>query len=57
MIEYTRILRLDEVKLGALDWTWFVDYVRDNNGLYPDLYARIYKVSGIDIINPTLENA
>ena len=57
MIEYTRTLRLDEVKLGALDWTWFVDYVRDNNGLYPDLYARIYKVSGIDIINPTLENA
>jgi len=57
MIEYTRTLRLDEVKLGALDWTWFVDYVRDNNGLYPDLYSRLYKVSGVDITNPTLENA
>jgi hypothetical protein len=57
MVEYTRDLRLDEVKLGALDWTWFVDYVRDNNGLYPDLYSRIYKVSGVDITNPTLENA
>ena len=57
MVEYTRDLRLDEVKLGALDWTWFVDYVRDNNGLYPDLYSRLYKVSGVDITNPTLENA
>jgi hypothetical protein len=57
MVEYTRVLRLDDVKLGALDWTWFADYVRDNNGLYPDLYARLDKVSGVNITSPTLENA
>lgn len=57
MVEYTRHLTLDDVKLGALDWTWFADYVRDNNGLYPDLYARLDKLSGVNISNPTLENA
>lgn len=57
MVEYTRDLRLDDVKLGALDWTWFADYVRDNNGLYPDLYSRLDKVSGVNLSNPTLENA
>jgi hypothetical protein len=57
MVEYTRVLRLDDVKLGALDWTWFADYVRDNNGLYPDLYARLDKVSSVNITSPTLENA
>ena len=57
MVEYTRVLRLDEVKLGALDWAWFADYVRDNNGLYPDLYSRIDKISGVNITSPTLENA
>lgn len=57
MVEYTRDLRLDDVKLGALDWTWFADYVRDNNGLYPDLYARLDKISGVNLTNPTLENA
>lgn len=57
MVEYTRDLRLDEVKLGALDWSWFADYVRDNNGLYPDLYNRLDKVSSTNLTNPTLENA
>jgi hypothetical protein len=57
MVEYTRVLRLDEVKLGALDWTWFADYVRDNNGLYPDLYNRLDKISSVNLTNPTLENA
>jgi hypothetical protein len=57
MVEYTRDLRLDDVKLGALDWTWFADYVRDNNGLYPDLYSRLDKLAGVDITKPTLENA
>jgi hypothetical protein len=57
MVEYTRDLRLDEVKLGALDWTWFADYVRDNNGLYPDLYSRLDTLASVSITNPTLENA
>lgn len=57
MVEYTRDLRLDDVKLGALDWAWFADYVRDNNGLYPDLYSRLDKLAGVDITRPTLENA
>ncbi len=57
MVEYTRDLRLDEVKLGALDWAWFADYVRDNNGLYPDLYYRLDKIDSINITKPTLENA
>lgn len=57
MVEYTRELRLDEVKLGALEWAWFADYVRDNNGLYPDLYSRLDKLASVNITNPTLENA
>jgi len=57
MVEYTRTLRLDDVKLGALDWAWFADYVRDNNGLYPDLYSRLDKVESVNINQPTLENA
>ena len=57
MVEYTRTLRLDDVKLGALDWVWFADYVRDNNGLYPDLYSRLDKIESVNINQPTLGNA
>lgn len=57
MVEYTRPLRLDDVKLGALDWAWFADYVRDNNGLYPDLYYRLDKIDSTNLSRPTLENA
>lgn len=57
MVEYTRNLRLDDVKMGALKWEWFVDYVQDNNGLYPDLYNRIPKVSGTVINDKTELNA
>lgn len=57
MIEYTRALRLDDVKLGALSWAWFADYVRDNNGLYPDLYYRLDKIDSTDINKPQLQEA
>lgn len=57
MVEYTRELRLDDVKLGALSWTWFCDYVESNNGLYPDLYERLGKVAGTNINKPITMNA
>jgi hypothetical protein len=57
MVEYTRELRLDEVKLGALSWDWFCDYVESNNGLYPDLYERLGKVASTNINKPTTINA
>jgi len=57
MVEYTRELRLDDVKLGALQWEWFADYVRSNNGLYPDLYTRLDTIPTIDIDNKPVVNA
>jgi hypothetical protein len=57
IVEYTRELRLDDVKLGALTWDWFADYVRDNNGLYPDLYARLPKIASTSITNRQLMEA
>jgi len=50
-VEYTRHLTLSDVKAGALSWTWFYDYVEQNNGLYPDLYLRMAKVASVDITN------
>ena len=52
-VEYTRDLRLSDVKIGALSWDWFCDYVEANNGLYPDLYSRIGKVQQVDINKKT----
>lgn len=57
MVEYTRELRLDDVKLGALSWDWFADYVVSNNGHYPDLYSRLDKIQSVDINNPEVANA
>ena len=57
MVEYTRELRLDDVKLGALSWEWFADYVVSNNGLYPDLYNRLDKIQSVDINNKITANA
>ena len=57
IVEYTRELRLDDVKLGALTWDWFADYVRDNNGLYPDLYARLPKIASTSVTNRQLMEA
>jgi len=51
-VEYTRHLTLSDVKIGALSWNWFYDYVEQNNGLYPDLYQRMAKVASVDITNP-----
>jgi hypothetical protein len=57
MVEYTRELRLDDVKLGALSWDWFADYVVSNNGLYPDLYSRLDKIQSVDVNKPIKANA
>ena len=57
MVEYTRELRLDDVKLGALSWDWFADYVASNNGLYPDLYSRLDKIQSVDINKPIKADA
>lgn len=57
MVEYTRELRLDDVKLGALQWEWFADYVVSNNGLYPDLYSRLDKIQATDINKRVIANA
>ena len=57
MVEYTRHLTLDDVKMGALSWEWFVDYVRDNNGYYPDLYDRLPKVASTVLNDKTEINA
>jgi hypothetical protein len=57
MVEYTRELRLDDVKLGALSWDWFADYVVSNNGLYPDLYSRLDKIQAVDINKREIANA
>lgn len=57
MVEYTRELRLDDVKLGALSWEWFADYVVSNNGLYPDLYSRLDKIQSVDINKKITANA
>ena len=57
MVEYTRDLTLSDVKLGMLGWEWFVDYIQVNNGLYPNAYDRIPKLSKVDIYYPELLNA
>ena len=57
MVEYTRELRVSDVRMGALNWAWFADYIRDNNGLYPDLYARLGKISNVDINKPVKQEA
>lgn len=57
MVEYTRNLTLSDVKLGMLDWEWFVDYIQVNNGLYPNAYARIPELDKIVLDKPELINA
>ena len=55
-VEYTRELRAKDVMMGALDWEHFYDYVERNNGLYPDAYNRMPKVTTINLKNrQTLE--
>jgi hypothetical protein len=57
MVEYTRDLTLSDVKLGMLEWEWFADYIQVNNGLYPNAYDRLPKLSKVDINRPELINA
>jgi len=57
MVEYTRDLTLSDVKLGMLEWEWFEDYIQVNNGLYPNAYDRLPKLSKVDINKPELLNA
>lgn len=56
-VEYTRDLTLSDVKLGALTWDWFYDWVQSNNGLYPNLYTRMAKVQGLSINSQEIINA
>jgi hypothetical protein len=56
-VEYTRDLTLSDVKMGALTWDWFYDWVQSNNGLYPNLYTRMAKVQGLTINSQEIVNA
>ena len=55
--EYTRNLSVSDVKLGALKWEWFYDWVEANNGIYPNLYTRMSKVPSVLLDNRPLLNA
>lgn len=57
IFDYTKNLRISDVNMGALSWEWFCDYVDTNNGLYPDLYERIYRVKDVNISKPIKMNA
>jgi len=48
-VEYTRDLTLSDVKMGALSWAWFADWIQANNGLYPELYMRMSRVDKLTI--------
>lgn len=56
-VEYTRNLTVSDVKLGALTWEWFADWVGVNNGIYPNLYLRMSKVPSVSLDNRPLLNA
>lgn len=56
-VEYTRDLSLSDVKLGALKWDWFADWVGTNNGIYPNLYSRLPQVPTINLDSRPLINA
>jgi len=48
-VEYTRDITISDFKYGALSWEWFADYIRVNNGLYPNLYERIGRVNTLTL--------
>lgn len=56
-VEYTRDLTLSDVKMGALSWLWFSDWIEANNGKYPELYARMSRVDSLMIDSKELVNA
>ena len=57
MVEYTRGMPFHDVQLGMLDWEWFEAYITENNGLYPNAYARIQNVRGLSVNDKTLIEA
>lgn len=57
MVEYTRDLTLSDVKMGALGWLWFSDWIQANNGRYPELYTRMSRVDKLVIDSKELVNA
>ena len=56
-VEYTRDLTLSDVKMGALSWEWFADWIQSNNGMYPELYMRMSRVDKLVIDSKELVNA
>ena len=51
-VEYTRHLTVSDIRYGAYNWTWFADWVRDQNimfGIYSDLLARMAKCPTVNI--------
>jgi hypothetical protein len=56
-VEYTRNLSVSDVKLGALTWEWFADWVSANNGIYPNLYLRMSKMPSVSLDNRPMINA
>lgn len=56
-VEYTRHLTSRDVMLGALTWDMFYEYVHDNNGIYPSAYARMPRVTSVNLKNVELIQA
>ena len=56
-VEYTRDLTLSDVKMGALSWEWFSDWIQANNGLYPELYSRMSRVDTLVVDSKELAYA
>ena len=56
-VEYTRDLRSRDVIDGMLKWDMFMMWVEDNNGIYPDLYVKASKASGVNLNNHETQQA
>ena len=56
-VEYTRDLRSKDVIEGMLKWDMFMMWVEDNNGIYPDLYVKGSKASGVNLNNHETQQA
>lgn len=57
LVEYTRDLSVADAKLGMLQWDWFADWVAVNNGMYPNLYAKMNKLNQVSLDNREMINA
>jgi hypothetical protein len=56
-VEYTRDLRSRDVIDGMLKWDMFMLWVEENNGIYPDLYVKGSKASGVNLNNRESQQA